>query len=196
MCLIIMSMLHCRVTSGHWWHIWAHRCYFPYTVFTRACHWDFCKHMPCTLTRTVTYLVNYFKKFSTFLLPIKFLNRFSVPLGMQSWTEGRYFIAFQMDQPTFCLHHTRSNETFSMELANLRLSNPNANHSLWLGRSHTKVMIRIYFEMKTYSKFLHEMDFVLRKISHANSEWFSCEQCICNTKLCVRDFTTALISLW
>lgn len=196
MCLIIMSMsalqsylrslVEHMSTSTSFLKVWTlnlYLSYFKHTVFTCV-----------SLGFLQAYALYpdkdsdlHLKKFSTFLLPIRFLNRFSVPLGMQGWTEERYFVALQTDQPTFWLHHTRSNETFSMELANFRLRNPNANHSLWLGRSHTKVRIWIYFEMKTYSKLLHELDFVLRKLSHASSKWFRCEQCICSPKLCVHE---------
>lgn len=195
MCFIIRSMWvlqsYLRSLVAHmstWtnflkvWTLNLHQSYFTHTVFTCACHWDFCKHVPCTLTRILTYIL---KKISTFLLPIEFLNRFSVPLGMRVELREGISLLFRGISPrSDC---TRLNEAFSMELANSRLSNPKANHSLWLGRSHTKVRLWIYFEMKTYSKLLHELDFVLRKISHGNSKWFSCEQCICNTKLCVHD---------
>lgn len=128
-------------------------------------------------------------KFSTCLLPIEFLNRF-FPLSMQSRTEGRCFMSVQMDQPTFWLHHTRSNETFSMELANLRLSNPSANCRVRLGRNHTEVRIWIYFEMKANSKFLHELDFVLTKLilnySVVNSV-SATQGCVCMTVHCSID---------
>lgn len=168
------------------WTLNLYQSYFRHTVFTCAFHWGFCKHMPCTLRRIVTHIL---KSFLLFFLPVKFLNRFCFPLGMEGLSEGRHCRAAQSSP--------RSDWAWldQMEPAPWNWtawgSVLECKSQFMARQSHTKIRIWVYFEMKTYSKFLHEWDFFLRKIGHADSKWFSGTACLQHEIVCSWLLTTA-----